>query len=125
LGQFFQQTDLGLEWLGELPLNPAFSGVTVLGARGTRWLRAYGLTTHPNQLGALLTALLLFLLPAWLTLIQTGDSRRRLLLYTTGIALGLAGLYVSFSRSAWLAFGGGLLVMGGMFVCKQPYTSFL
>ncbi len=54
LGQFFRQTDLGLVWMGELPLNPAFSGITVLGARGIRWLRAYGLTTHPNQLGALL-----------------------------------------------------------------------
>ena len=62
-GQFLAQRDLGLVPLGELPLHPAHEGNSVLLARGQPWLRAYGLTIHPNLLGALLAALLLLTLP--------------------------------------------------------------
>ena len=62
-GQFLAQRDLGLVPLGELPLHPAHEGNSVLLARGQPWLRAYGLTIHPNLLGALLAALLLLALP--------------------------------------------------------------
>ena len=48
LAQFANQGDLGLQWLGEPVLDPARSGTTVLFARGQRWLRAYGLSGHPN-----------------------------------------------------------------------------
>lgn len=65
LVQFGLQRDLGLTWLGELPLVPLREGISVLQARGQPWLRAYGLTDHPNYLGALLAALLLVLLPAY------------------------------------------------------------
>lgn len=123
LGQFFYQADMGLIGLGELPLNPAFSGITVLGARGTRWLRAYGLTTHPNQLGALLTALLLILIPAWIKVGYKLNSRWMTFFYTVAISLGIAGLYVSFSRSAWLALGGGLLVLFAVAFYQRPRFS--
>lgn len=123
LGQFFYQADMGLVGVGELPLNPAFSGITVLGARGVRWLRAYGLTTHPNQLGALLTALLLILIPAWIKAGHRLDSRRMTLFYTMAIGLGMAGLYVSFSRSAWLALGCGLLVLFAAALYRRPRFS--
>jgi len=63
IAQFALQRDLGLLALGELPLNPAFEGITVLYARNQPWLRAYGLTAHPNLLGAILAMLLLWLLP--------------------------------------------------------------
>lgn len=123
LAQFFHQADMGLVGLGELPLNPAFSGITVLGARGTRWLRAYGLTTHPNQLGALLTALLLILIPAWIKVGCKLNSHRITFFYTLAIGLGLGGLYVSFSRSAWLALAGGLFVLGAAAFYQRPRFS--
>lgn len=98
IGQFYTQRDLGLIAMGELPLNPAFEGVTVLYARDQPWLRAYGLTAHPNLLGAILAALLVLLLPAW----RPARSGQKAILLVA-ILLGLAGLFFSFSRSAWLA----------------------
>ncbi len=102
--QFLLQRDLGLTLMGELPLNPAFEGVTVLSARGEPWLRAYGLTAHPNLLGALLALSLMLLL---------SSDRKRLCAkqgYVLPVfALGLAGLFFSFSRSAWLGCALGLV----------------
>ncbi len=107
LGQFWCQSDLGLAFLGELPLDPAASGVSVVWAGGRRWLRAYGLTGHPNLLGASLVLLLLWLLEG------SGRARgwRRAGL-SLAFSLGLLGLIVSFSRAAWLAFGLGVGVWG-------------
>ena len=62
VAQFVRQSDLGLTMLGELDLDPAVSGVSVLMTNGQRWLRAYGLTGHPNLLAALLAPLMLYLL---------------------------------------------------------------
>ena len=104
IAQFALQKDLGLLALGELPLNPAFEGITVLYARNQPWLRAYGLTAHPNLLGALLAMILLWLLP----LIGRRAGWLHWMLLAT-ISIGLLGLFVSFSRSAWLAFVCGLL----------------
>jgi hypothetical protein len=101
IGQFFAQRDLGLIALGELPLDPIFEGSSVVAARGRPWLRGYGLTAHPNLLGAMLALLLLLLLP-------TLRQARRPLRYALEVAaLGLLGLLVSFSRAGWLAFGAG------------------
>jgi hypothetical protein len=103
IGQFFAQRDLGLVALGELPLDPIFEGSSVVAARGRPWLRGYGLTAHPNLLGAMLALLLLLLLP-------TLRQARRPLRYALEVAAltGLLGLLVSFSRAGWLAFGSGL-----------------
>jgi len=111
--QFFLQREVGLDFFGELPLNPLFSGVTVLFARNIRWLRAYGLTAHPNLLGAILAILLLILLQGnSLPSRRSGSRFRNLHKIIIGISLsvGLLGLFVSFSRSAWLGFGIGFLV---------------
>lgn len=103
--QFALQRDLGLTFLGELPLNPAFSGVTVLQARGEPWLRAYGLTAHPNLVGALLALCLLLLL------VRNREGwRGGAVLWLPVLALGFAGLFFSFSRTAWLGAGAGLVV---------------
>lgn len=103
--QFLFQRDLGLILLGELPLNPAFEGVTVLMARGEPWLRAYGLTAHPNLLGALLALSLVLLISSY----RGGLQEKKVYLLPV-FALGLAGLFFSFSRSAWLGFVVGLVV---------------
>ncbi|UCG25059.1 MAG: O-antigen ligase family protein, partial [Chloroflexota bacterium] len=99
LGQFATQTDLGLVKLGEPPLDPEQPGVIVLFARGQRWLRAYGLTSHPNQLGAMLAAILLLLLPA----LKRASGRARVLLAVI-FAAGVLGLLATFSRAAILGF---------------------
>jgi O-antigen ligase len=80
-------------------------GTSVTLHKGSNWLRAYGINSHPNQFGLVLVVMLLLLLP-WLAVSQ-GYWR---LLLSLALLAGLAGLLVSLSRSAWLAFAIGLLV---------------
>ncbi len=105
VGQFLLQQEVGLAALGELSLDPTVEGIAVLQAQGHPWLRAYGLTTHPNLLGAMLAALWFLLLPAY----GRAQGWRRPALAIV-LAVGLGGLLVSFSRAAWLAFGAALLL---------------
>lgn len=105
VGQFLLQQELGLAALGELSLDPAVEGTAVLWARGHPWLRAYGLTTHPNMLGAMMASLWLLLLPAYFR----AQGWRRWTLAGV-LFIGLGGLLVSFSRAAWLAFGLALML---------------
>jgi hypothetical protein len=53
--QVLNQASIGLSKLGELPLDPTLSGISIVFERGIRSLRAYGLTDHPNILGGSLT----------------------------------------------------------------------
>jgi O-antigen ligase len=105
LGQFLNQHDLGLSALGEFSLDPTRSGVIVLFARDQRWLRAYGLTAHPNLLGATLAVLLLLML---------GPLSRARGVQRLGAVLvasvGLLGLMASFSRTSWFALALGVAV---------------
>jgi O-antigen ligase len=90
LGQVVRQGPLGLP--GELALRPEQAGAAIIEVGGTRWLRADGLTFHPNVLGGFLSAGLLGGLPLlkrW---------RFRALWW-----LMWATLLLTFSRSAWLA----------------------
>lgn len=103
LTQFLLQGDLGLQCIGEPALDPRVSGTSVLFARGHRWLRAYGLTGHPNLLGATLAALLLILIA------ETEAGRRaRRAAFAAAASAGVLGLLATFSRGSWLAFAGGL-----------------
>jgi len=107
LGQFVLQGDLGLQWMGEPALDPQLSGTSVLFARGHRWLRPYGLTGHPNLLGATLAALLLLLVA------ETDAGRRgSRVWFTAAASAGVLGLLVTFSRGSWLAFSVGLTSWG-------------
>ncbi|MCB0207315.1 MAG: O-antigen ligase family protein, partial [Anaerolineae bacterium] len=99
------QADLGLTFLGELDLDPAISGVSVLMTDGQRWLRAYGLTGHPNLLAALLAPLMLYLMSQAK---RAGGWERWTLLGIVG--LGAVALVATASRAAWLAFAIGLAV---------------
>ena len=94
MAQFVLQRNLGLAALGELALDPEVRGVSVLMTEeGQRWLRAYGLTGHPNLLAALLTLLLLLLL---LDLPKQHGVRRALLVGVCGV--GVLGLLATVSR---------------------------
>jgi hypothetical protein len=95
--QFIQQGSLGLDWFGELSLDPQGQAISVIEASGRRWLRAYGLTAHPNVLGGYLGISGLVCLGAVLDL--PARSRRWL---WAALALGGIGLFVTFSRAAWL-----------------------
>lgn len=114
VAQFAVQRDLGLAALGELALDPAIGGISVLQVDNVRWLRGYGLTGHPNLLAALLALAMLLLLPE----LEAARGPRRLLL-SCALVVGLLGLLATVSRAAWLAFGLG----AGLFVLaswRQP-----
>lgn len=104
--QFVYQHDLGLYFLGELELAPTRNFTSVISAGGRKWLRAYGLTPHPNILGGILAAFMLALIPAYL--------QRRHFAWLLILLLGGGGLIVTFSRSAWLgaAVGGSVFLLG-------------
>jgi O-antigen ligase len=97
--QFLVQGDLGLLLLGELPLNPAFSGISVIHARNLPWLRAYGLMAHPNLYGALLALCMAIMLTEDDSEVTAKDAGSR---HWPVVAIGMSGLFVSFSRAAWL-----------------------
>ncbi|MCA9959498.1 MAG: O-antigen ligase family protein, partial [Anaerolineales bacterium] len=111
IAQFIYQHDLGLTWFGEPALNPQQPGISVVYHQGERWLRAYGLNSHPNRLGLKLTMLLLMLWPyRQPSAMRHHKQRLAAILFWTTLLIGLGGLLTSLSRSAWLALaaGGGI-----------------
>lgn len=98
-----------LELPGELALRPEIPGAAVLFVNGARWLRAYGLAFHPNVLGGFLTTGLLLLTP-WL------DRRPVVGLWW----LLWTALWLTFSRSAWLAAGLTMPLALLVFYLKRP-----
>lgn len=105
IGQFVTQHDLGLTWLGEPSLNPQIPGISVVYHNDARWLRAYGLNSHPNRLGLKLA---IFLLMLW-SYRHTVRGRWRVCFWVA-LLIGLGGLLTALSRSAWLALGSGGLI---------------
>ena len=108
LGQFARQGPLGLTALGEATLWPQAQGAHVLLLGGQRWLRAQGMAPHPNVLGGHMALGLLVV--AGQALATRRRVERGLLL--SALVLGAAGLFLSFSRSAWVALLLGLLYGG-------------
>ena len=107
LGQFFFQSSVGLKLFGEHDLDPMVRGVSIISTGATRVLRSYGLAEHPNILGGCLTFSLLVLFAVYLHGKPAVQKR-----IAPVILLGLPALFVTFSRSAWLAFfiGGSILL---------------
>lgn len=99
-GQSVAQRSLGFQILGEHLLDPSVSGISIVTANGTRLLRAYGLSDHPNILGGSLAFGILLLLAAYL-------YSPKPVPILAAILPGFPALLVTFSRSAWLAFLGG------------------
>jgi hypothetical protein len=107
--QFLRQGSIGLWRLGEARLDPETQGVSVIQTAGRRWVRAYGLSPHPNMLGGYLSMSLLICGSS----VVAAAARRRLWLWLP-LGLGTAGLFFSFSRAAWLATSLGLMYVAMM-----------
>lgn len=111
VGQVIRQGDLGLQVLGEYPLDPAWGGVSIVWMEGMRTLRAYGLSDHPNILGGSL-AFALILIAGWQRLLKPPGQ----VLVGAIYAAGMLALLLTFSRSAWLAWG-----LASMFILLLLY----
>lgn len=124
--QFTRQSSLGLGLVGELTLNPADTGASILRYDNVRILRAYGLTDHPNLLGGFLAFALILLIGYYL---RSADNRsssnarsigRLRYVYLIPIASGVVALFYSFSRAAELAFLVGLILMAVAVLWARP-----
>jgi putative inorganic carbon (HCO3(-)) transporter len=116
IGQVLGQQSLGLSRFGEHVLSPIL-GVSVVTAQdGTRYLRAYGLSDHPNILGGVL-ALALVLLGGAIAI----DATRRAVWPVVIFAVGAAALFLTFSRGAWLGLLAGAAVMVGMLLALRDH----
>jgi hypothetical protein len=102
------QRSVGLYALGEHALDPLWEGVSVVSDGSTRFLRAYGLTDHPNILGGCLAFGSIVLLAVFLH----AETKRKWMIAILFMLMSL-GLLLTFSRAAWLAFlaGAGLVVV--------------
>ncbi len=104
--QVAHQGSLGLKLIGEFQVDPASSGTVIVQAGDIRWLRPYGLLPHPNMLGGFLVIGLLGTF-AW----SLCEQKKYWLFSVAIFIFGLWSLFLSFSRSAWLAFAVGLLLL--------------
>jgi O-antigen ligase len=118
VAQWSLQHDLGLQWLGEYELDPAWRGVSIVWAEGIRSLRAYGLSDHPNLLGGVLAFSLILLVSWWL-----GSTIRSGVITSGLFVLGNVALLLTFSRSAWAAMVAGSVLMAGLlYLTRQKDT---
>lgn len=101
--QYLLQSDLGLRFLGESKLGGDILNVAKVNLSGEKILRAYGTLPHANIFGAVIfVGLALAIQRVW---------KKYWWKYVTLIIFFSLGLLISFSRSAWLALAGFLLVI--------------
>lgn len=97
--QFFLQQTFESVILG-MPLHITYEpGTSVIVNEAGRWLRAYGALSHPNIFGGYMVMAIVICTSSYR---HFNNAIRK---YIPGIFILLvAGLFVSFSRSAWIAF---------------------
>lgn len=100
------QDDIGLSLLGEFTLDPQRSGVSIVESGGVRWLRAYGLQSHPNVLAGFLC----FGLLASAVWILSPSHRLRIAGLIAAVVI-LWCLLLTFSRASWLGFAAGTFAL--------------
>ena len=99
--QFLTQEIWGSKWLGIAEQSAREVGASVVEFGLERWLRAYGSLSHPNILGALLV--LSFVGVIYLTLRVENKLHKLFLIFSSSFIW--LGIFFSFSRAAWIAFG--------------------
>ncbi|NJN80235.1 MAG: O-antigen ligase family protein [Anaerolineales bacterium] len=108
IGQFFAQSSLGLQRFGEHLLNPQILGISIIPVNELRFLRAYGLSDHPNILGGSIAFSLVILL----AIVMYGKHRQPVWASILFL-VSFPALMLTFSRSAWLSLSlaGSLMVV--------------
>ena len=99
INQFFNQKIIANKWLGMAAQDPEILGTSVIETASGRFLRAYGALPHPNILAGFLVICLLFIVYQYLT--ETNKKKINIIL--TSFIITFTALFMTFSRSAWLA----------------------
>jgi len=99
--QFATQSTFAMEWLG-IAAHPIYTGGTAVieGANIGRWLRAYGGLSHPNMLGGYLSFVIITVISVFS--VRDWDFEYKKLIIILVLMILVTGVFVSFSRSAWL-----------------------
>lgn len=124
--QFITQSTVAFKWLGLVSHPLAATGTSVVqSVEAGRWLRAYGALPHPNVFGGLMILGIIF--TTLLFRKSTLKNKKEIILFSGVFLLQIAGLFFSFSRSAWIA---ALLWIGGIIVYsvhheKKPRIKYL
>lgn len=112
--QFFTQEVIANKWLGLAAHVPGQLGDAVIATVDGRYLRAYGAFPHPNVLGGFLVVALLVLIGFMFTLYTNHQANIwKILLTVISLIVVSYGLILTFSRSAWVAFGLAFAAMFG------------
>jgi len=121
--QFLIQGNPANKWLGLSAHSAKTLGTSVIetirpDGLGERWLRAYGTLDHPNILGGLLVISLLLSVILLIKIQQQNLKQKKLYTYLLlGYSIIMsAGLFFTFSRTAWLA-----LIIGWLILIMQYY----
>ncbi len=104
LGQFHVQRGLRLGFLGEYIAPLGTSGLSTVSYGTEKLIRAYGTMPHPNVLGGFLVFGLFMAL-----FLISRETKLRQFLVSCGTVLITLGIFVTFSRQAWLGAGIGYL----------------
>lgn len=118
--QFITQSSFANKYLGMASHDPGELGTAVIETIASdgiaeRWLRAYGSLDHPNIFGAYAVIAIFVLLGL---IIKNQKEPRDKYYYVLWLVL-LIGVFVSFSRTAWLALAVGFISMLIMAVIKK------
>lgn len=126
--QFTLQHSIGgiFWWLGERTFTintPGIARIQGLGlwGLGHEILRAYGTFPHPNVLGGFLAAVLPLLIHLQIykfTNLQINRNMNKIInaIVTISICFGIITLFITFSRSAWVVGGIGLIICSMYYV---------
>ncbi|OGH65741.1 MAG: hypothetical protein A3J66_04010 [Candidatus Magasanikbacteria bacterium RIFCSPHIGHO2_02_FULL_47_14] len=104
--QFLMQTTFSFKWFG-LVYHPVWqAGTSVVSSPDIgRWSRAYGSFPHPNMLGGYLAIAIILCVVLFLVQKKQSDQGAYLRVAKFFLPIITAGLFFSFSRSAWIATG--------------------
>jgi len=128
--QFLSQSSFSFKWLGIARHSGGDLGASVVETlSGERWLRAYGGLDHPNVLGGYLVIGMLFFffliikserkkefkseignLKLGGVISDSGFMAPKIVSFFCFTLIAITGLFVSFSRSAWIALIFGILI---------------
>lgn len=97
LGEWITQSSLGLQFLGEWRFSVLTPGIAKVIVNGQEFLRPYATFPHPNVLGGVLAILTGVNLYFVLKSVKTGWQ-------LASLSLFILVLFLTFSRSAWVAF---------------------
>ncbi|MFZ4631953.1 MAG: O-antigen ligase family protein [Patescibacteria group bacterium] len=119
--QFLTQSTFAFKYLGLADHNPETLGTAVVETLNGRWLRAYGGLDHPNILGGVLAISLI--LAAYLLakkkMLNTSKEIWSSIFLFIFYFISLYALFFTFSRSAWLAFAVGLVILLIIFIINK------